>query len=313
MVLRLDAPEHDDGPSSPPGFASIDEMPVALLDPPPSEEGDDQINDPKAPRLPADTVELAHLTTKMAQAGFAQVPLPPGARARIVPLRRQLKQGMSGKDVVAVKRALSHAGYLRWPKRWSLVAGPKWRAAVVAFQRQYKLTADGVYGISTHRKLVGLGHFDKYGALLMAQAPRQHPADNRSKHRDRIEAYLLWAYHNRDRIDYLQRRPMHINAIWELPTNEDCSEFATRAYKAGGAPDPNGRGYDGQGYTGTLADHGMPGPMESAALNFYGSYPHHHVTVGVGSACMSMGSSPGPLLLPVRYRGDYNSTRVYPL
>jgi hypothetical protein len=171
-----------------------------------------------------------------------------------------------------------------------------------------------VYGIATHRKLVALGHFDKYGARLMAEAPRPKPVrSSRQQMIDRIEAYLLWAYHNRDRIYYLQRRPMHIRDVFELPSWEDCSEFGTRAFKHGKAPDPNRRGYNGTGYTGTMAQNGRPGAPSPAALNLYGAgFPYKHVTVGVGrTRCMSMGSSPGPLLLSVRYRPDYSHTRVY--
>jgi hypothetical protein len=48
--------------------------------------------------------------------------------------------------------------------------------------------------------------------------------------------------------------PIHIPRR-HLPFETDCSGFVTMMAKWGGAPDPNGRGYDGYGFTGTLLDH----------------------------------------------------------
>jgi cell wall-associated NlpC family hydrolase len=54
----------------------------------------------------------------------------------------------------------------------------------------------------------------------------------------------------------------------------DCSEFVTLVYKAAGVVDPNGRGYNGTGYTGTLVANGTrtsnPQPGD---LVFYGTGP----------------------------------------
>jgi len=64
----------------------------------------------------------------------------------------------------------------------------------------------------------------------------------------------------------------------------DCSSFVTLCYKEAGAADPNGAGYSGNGYTGTLATHGAPVPYPSPGdLVFYGSPPdYHHVALVVG-------------------------------
>ena len=50
--------------------------------------------------------------------------------------------------------------------------------------------------------------------------------------------------------------PIHI-AVHHLPFTTDCSGFVTMMAKWGGAPDPNGLGYNGYGFTGTLLDN-MP-------------------------------------------------------
>ena len=46
-----------------------------------------------------------------------------------------------------------------------------------------------------------------------------------------------------------------------LPVSTDCSGAVTLWYKWAGAADPNGQGYDGEGYTGTLLGHGQEIPL----------------------------------------------------
>lgn len=69
-----------------------------------------------------------------------------------------------------------------------------------------------------------------------------------------------WGVANNAQIHYpphdLNARPMPINIPrYHLPFTTDCSGFVTIMAKWSGAPDPNGLGYDGQGYTGTLLEH----------------------------------------------------------
>jgi hypothetical protein len=95
---------------------------------------------------------------------------------------------------------------------------------------------------------------------------------------------------------------------------EDCSSSVTGLYWLAGLPDPNNRGYDGYGYTGTQANHGQVvwhlgqplSLLRPGDLVFYGGgFPHHHVTMYLGNGrVFSHGSSTGPLNLPVLYRGD---------
>jgi len=86
---------------------------------------------------------------------------------------------------------------------------------------------------------------------------------------------------------------------------EDCSSFATWCYWHAGAPDPNGRRYDGHGFTGTQAANGRrvttPKPGD---LILYGPSPNFsHVAVYIGNGlCVSHGSEAGPVVLNYKYR-----------
>lgn len=283
-----------------PGFVNADEVPLHLLDPPPTDEGDDTVHAPGQEHRRQLVVKAPAFPVK--------------SRARIVPFHRTIRFGSRGSDVIAVKRALSHAGYMKWPTdaTWSRNYGPILRSAVHRFQKRYGLK-QGAYEINTHRKLVSLGHFDKWGAHLMAISPRPRGQDQ--SHRDKIVATMLWAYHHRDQIHYAQSRPIDGHGHpYKLPLSTDCSGISTDAYEWSGAHDPNGFGFNGEGWTGTLAKHGIQTfTIKGGDLNFYGNgYPYHHVTVALGATtCGSHGSEGGPYLLPIRYRTDYDHTRTY--
>lgn len=65
----------------------------------------------------------------------------------------------------------------------------------------------------------------------------------------------------------------------------DCSQWFTKIYFHAGLPDPNGQGYAG-GYTGTLGAHGHAidrSELKPGDPVLYGSYPHHHVEMYVGT------------------------------
>lgn len=129
--------------------------------------------------------------------------------------------------------------------------------------------------------------------------------------RQAIVDYCEWAMDHSDDIHYAQVRPYPKRAK-TLPMTTDCSGFATLAYKFAGAPDPNGLGYNGQGYTGTLLQHGTKiawgGPTgqyegktpRPGDLVIFGDAPGHHVTVylrTVGGAWVtcSHGQEIGPI------------------
>src|SRR6201981_1984334 len=63
--------------------------------------------------------------------------------------------------------------------------------------------------------------------------------------RGRIVAAARWGIRNEPRIHYGLIRPFPLTRA--LPLTTDCSGFATLCYYLAGAPDPNGRDYDGTG------------------------------------------------------------------
>lgn len=132
-----------------------------------------------------------------------------------------------------------------------------------------------------------------------------------------IVSEAMWGVDNAGVLTYRQYRPMADSlrdAMAAMRT--DCSSYATLCYKAAGAPDPNGFGYNGYGYTGTLEQHGdrvaEPAPGD---LAFYGRGTiSGHVAICIGDGLVaSFGSEPGPRILPLRYRSDLREMRTYPL
>ena len=77
--------------------------------------------------------------------------------------------------------------------------------------------------------------------------------------RSQIVKWAYWGAAHEPSIHYREIRPMPLTAA--LPMTTDCSGFITLCYKLAGAPDPNGLGYSGAGYTGTLLSHGQHIPL----------------------------------------------------
>jgi cell wall-associated NlpC family hydrolase len=97
----------------------------------------------------------------------------------------------------------------------------------------------------------------------------------------------------------------------------DCSGFATLCYYLGGAPDPNGRGYDGYGWTGSLLE-GMENVDRHAVLAgdlvVWGEYPGHHCAVvlerGDDPLLASHGQERGPLAIRFSEESRYQPREV---
>jgi NlpC/P60 family/Putative peptidoglycan binding domain len=236
-------------------------------------------------------------------------------RRRIIPLKRTLKRGAVGPDCRAVKRALIRAKCYDPPPKGKRLTNQFGRFAVngvKAFQRKVRIPADGVYGPRTHKKL--LPYFDSYGAFLMGRAPAPQLGSGR---RQAVVNEATWCYNRRGWIHYSMARPIPARyAGHRLPQTMDCSGFATMCYKRAGASDPNGMGYSGYGWTGTLCVHGRSVSLAAARpgdLVFYGQgYPYTHVAVYVGhNRVISHGSEGGPYLLNIDYRNDRRIIRSY--
>ena len=123
--------------------------------------------------------------------------------------------------------------------------------------------------------------------------------------RQRIVAAARWGIANEPRIHYGEARPFPLSR--RLPLTTDCSGFVTLCYFLAGAADPNGLGYDGEGWTGTLLRH-LP---EAARLRpgdivVWGVYPGHHCALvlepGGDPLLCSHGRERGPLA--IRYSDE---------
>ncbi len=80
----------------------------------------------------------------------------------------------------------------------------------------------------------------------------------------RLSRMAKWCVLNRSRIHYSEVRPIPVDlSFGELPFTTDCSGFVTMLARWAGLPDPNGLGYSGSGYTGTLLTHLLPIPSSS--------------------------------------------------
>lgn len=102
--------------------------------------------------------------------------------------------------------------------------------------------------------------------------------------RQRIVDNAKWGVANTAAIHYQQSRPIDGHRrLRKLPLYTDCSGFVTDCYEwAGAKVDPNGLGFDGFGWTGTMLAHGQTIPLfeaKPADLVIWGTYPGHHVAV----------------------------------
>lgn len=248
--------------------------------------------------LPKSQLHIDLEATEMIQRLAKTAPVP------VVPYTRTLKLGSVGRDVIGAKRAVWKANGLKIPTRATMTFGPTAVAQLKLFQKHHDLATDGQLGPATLRRLGPF--FDQLAFLDYAGYP---PGGSAAEQKRRaIVAYATWGYNNRGDIGYSEYRPMdHLDDLEHLPESEDCSTFATKAYKFGGAPDPNGLGYDGAGNTSTLRAHGHIVTVADAKpgdLPQYQGPDHTNVYVG-GGRVISLGSSIGPLLQDIGYRPLY--------
>jgi peptidoglycan hydrolase-like protein with peptidoglycan-binding domain len=224
---------------------------------------------------------------------------------------RQVQLGSRGRDIVAYKRALRKLGLLPKGERSSPVFDKEMDAAVRKFQGDNGLEVDGQIGPNTFAKLAPT--VDAYGASLFEKVRVQMKEPTGKRQQIVHAAYI--GYKNRDRIHYTQSNERMQGVTKNIrppkfPTQEDCSSFVTWCYFVAGAPDPNGNGYNGTGYTGDQIGQGKetqePRPGD---LVFYGRSHGdiNHVTLFVGNGqVISHGQETGPMLYPIDYsRGAY--------
>jgi hypothetical protein len=231
-----------------------------------------------------------------------------------IPFGREIRLNNAGPDCKAVKRALARAGF--GPKLLAGLTPIFGKYAVLNlrhFQTANKLDVDGVYGRATHARLVP--HFDAYGAkMYLSYESTRHKVVEAARYFFGIEPRVHYTQGPQRMMIVRERLRPPLAA--EKQVYEDCSSFATGCYWLAGAQDPNGRGFDGYGFTGTLAVHGHPVSLREAKpgdLIFYGwGAPWHHVTIYIGNGlCISHGSERGPVVEPIDYRRDRGEIRSY--
>lgn len=194
-----------------------------------------------------------------------------------------LQEGASGPAVTELQTLLARAGFSAGSIDGSF--GAKTKAAVVAFQRARGLTADGIVGPRTWEALRGTAPAPVTGL------------------RSKIVAEAHWGIANAAGIHYRQLRPMDgINQRHKLPLDTDCSGFVTLCYKWAGAGDPNGLGFNGQGYTGSLLSYltpvsqaqVKPGDLVLWARNGKGEHVSMVLEPGSDPLLVSHGQESGP-------------------
>ena len=236
----------------------------------------------------------------------------------VVPHPRDLRVGSRGYDVEALQRALSKAGLRKWGG-FTTNYGKGCFDEVRTFQQHHKLHVDGIYGTATHKKLGP--YYDAFGIRLINRVHISTPAEIRRSHL-LSAAQILY---NRGSIVHYTQGPLR---MWIVRNRynlarlgtmsqdyEDCSSGVTGLRYVSDLSDPNQLNYDGQGFTGTLGDHGVNvarGQEKIGDFYLYGLAPYYHVTMNVGvNRAWSQGGEYGPNLIEpfYAYVGDI---RRYP-
>lgn len=293
-------------------YTSIIDVPEDIYDPVNYPDGDDSIlkNYELQLGVPQSDMERAAQAQRNAEANLRLML----NKKIIVPLPRTLyykTMMMHGDDVLACQRALAAAGVRKWGN-FTRFFGQGTKKNVMEFQEKNHMKRDGIYDLDVHKKLARF--YDPYGTFLMNKSNKLYNTSPRAV----IVSYATFGYNNRYNIHYTQG-PARMYGVRhkirppKIPYYEDCSSFSTWCYWGAGVSDPNGLGYNGWGYTGTLAQHGSrttnPQPGD---LAFYGRYPYTHVVVYIGNGrCISHGSERGPVLSNVYYRSDFSHYRTY--
>lgn len=169
------------------------------------------------------------------------------------------------------------------------------------------------------------GFVRRYKRVTVSKAPTSAAPKPKLSQRQLIVQFCHWAIANTRSFHYAEIRPIprvKKQTLPRLPVTADCSGFATMAYAFAGAKDPNGNGFDGEGFTGTLLRHlkrTTLAKLKPGDIGIFGckSVPagHHAVVVTAvhartyaGVECASHGGENGPFLISAadeaRYQPD---------
>jgi hypothetical protein len=330
----------DDLPDEDEIYDSIEEIPDMDS---PVRDGDDSIIGPgKIQPIEMQVIKFAAVTKKK--------------RAVVAPFTRPLAYNSTGIDVDAVKRGLGRVkkyngdDFMPWKgtnytNRFNLLMQRHLKefqkATHVTFQGRNiivpQLAATGIYNKPTHDKLKRF--IDAYGrAELVSYLVGHTPKTVDLLLTNAVNTALYDIAHNWQ-IHYTQG-PARMYGVRNgihppgLPLYEDCSSDVTYLYwephvyrdnKWHQLPDPNGFGFNGWGFTGSMLGHGRvlnrSENVRMGDLAFYGPTWDHitHVTfvlnlkpVSWNSAAVSShGGEYGPLKTSMRYRPDLQRVHRY--
>lgn len=120
--------------------------------------------------------------------------------------------------------------------------------------------------------------------------------------RQNIVAICYWGTQNRSHFTYSegQLRMEAVHKPFVLPIISDCSSWVTSVYCWSGVADPNGRKYNGSGYTGTLISHGkLTLTPQIGDIVVYGAGTGEHTAIvvkvdGANVLTCSMGQNGDP-------------------
>lgn len=239
-----------------------------------------------------------------------------------VPFSRNITLGTIGNDVVGYKIGISRFApdLYPWPKKGftpyagDIFVGGKDSAVFKVQARLGIKPKTGIIGPKTHvalEKAVCKRRPKEPAFNIRAQFlledfyERTHISPEERMRRDMLEAMQYW-YGHKWSIQYSQHRPFTVCRVPTVPSRWDCSAFATNVHTSVGAPNPNKRLNDGQGYTGTLMNAGERcnySDLEIGDLIFYGyttrsspafpiGSPTHVAPFAGGGRVYSLGSFP---------------------
>ena len=127
--------------------------------------------------------------------------------------------------------------------------------------------------------------------------------------RTAIVAWSYWLMEHKAEVNYTEG-PARMSAIgvWppKFPIDCDCSASVTLCYWLAGADDPNGLGYDHEGYTGTLLSHGLEIPLAQVQ-------PGDVIVYGPGTGwhtALVVQAGSDPLTISHGQQGDPSLVRV---
>lgn len=127
--------------------------------------------------------------------------------------------------------------------------------------------------------------------------------------REKVVLWARWGVQHTAQIHYAETRPYPLHL--ETPMTTDCSGFATLCYKEAGAADPNGLGYNGEGYTGTLLSHAEKAGKIITDLSH--ARPGDLIVYGPGTGehvAIIVESGPDPLTVSHGQESDPSYVRV---